>query len=170
MIRVVGPAVGRQLVRLDAELPEIIPGQVDPPVAGVVADVAEDVGQLQRDAAVLGEPLGLAPSRAISPDMQAAQSDHRCHVIAVVRQLGEGCEAPRLDVHRDPLDDLVEQGCGDRMPSHGNGQGRRVLGAEAAGAGRAAASSACRQASSARAFSAAEPGSSAKSSVCRRNA
>ncbi len=41
-----------------AEAPQVLGGQVDAPVRGVLAHVAQDVRQLQRHAEVVGERVG----------------------------------------------------------------------------------------------------------------
>ena len=80
----------------DAEPFEVLPGQVEPAVLRVLADVAEDVGQLQRDPARLGQRLGPAALRAVAPDVQAAEPDGRGDVVAVAVQVVERRERPRV--------------------------------------------------------------------------
>ena len=55
---------------------------------GVFFHVANDVGQLERDAATLGQPLGVGI--VISENLDADQSHHRGHVIAVQVKIFEG--------------------------------------------------------------------------------
>ena len=66
------PCLG-ELARFHAETRQVFLGQVNPPVAGIFTNVADDVRQLQGDPARLGQPFGFSPFRPIAPDMQAAR-------------------------------------------------------------------------------------------------
>ena len=62
--------------RQHAEAPQVLGGQVHAPVLGVLAHVAQDVRQLQRDAEFVGESFGLRRRRR-SPAAQA--EDRQAH-------------------------------------------------------------------------------------------
>ena len=49
---------GQQLLRLEAKLCQILQRQIDAAHGRIFFDVADDVGQLKREAALLGQRLG----------------------------------------------------------------------------------------------------------------
>src|SRR6266566_3440942 len=83
-----GPAPP-EVSKVNTELGQVLGGQVDPPVLMVLADVAQDVGQLQGDAERIGQAgrLLLVVARVIRPraeDAQRQPSDRAGHAAAVV--------------------------------------------------------------------------------------
>src|SRR5207245_6173404 len=70
-----------QILLADAELLEVLPGDVDPPGPRVDADVAHDVRELQR-----GAELHRVVARArigVAEDLDAAEADRRGAAVAV---------------------------------------------------------------------------------------
>ena len=65
------------------------------PMLGVLADVAQDVGELERDAALFGQRQRAA--RVEAEDVDDGQPHHAGHLVAVAVELVEGlrCGAAR---------------------------------------------------------------------------
>ena len=90
---------------------------------GVFLEIAEDVGQLQRDAAGPGRTDGLLPAKA--PDVDAGQPHRRGHAMAINGQLVERLVAVGIQVHLHPVDDRVEMLLGDAEAADRVGHGRQ---------------------------------------------
>ena len=102
-----GHLAGANVVFGHAEAREIFLRQVDPSVGEVDADVADDVGQLQREPEV--ERIVARPRVAAPEDLDADQSDRRGHATAVSGQLVEGRVTRSMQVHFDAIDEVVER-------------------------------------------------------------
>src|SRR5581483_3344966 len=89
-----------------AEAAEVVRRQVDPATVEVFGQVAEDVGQLQRDAGVFGVDLRLLPAK--SPNVDARQPDGRRDAVAVAVQGCEVGEVNRVQVHLDAVEHVFE--------------------------------------------------------------
>ena len=87
------------------------------PRPGVLPDVAQDIGQLERHAALLGQRQRLGGIEA--EDVDDGQPHHRSHLVAVAVQLVEGLETARLQVARHAVDHLVEILVRDAVARHG---------------------------------------------------
>ena len=109
-------------VQVDVELGQILGGQVDPPVLMVLADVAQDVGQLQGYAERVSQAGGLALVVAGAEDAQRQPADRACHAAAVVVQILERLVVSAADVGHAPVDELAERLHRDREVALGVGQ------------------------------------------------
>ena len=94
-----------------AELGEVLGGQVRTAVAGVLANVPEDVGQLQGEAegvGVLGGALGVRCARHRAEHAQREPADGAGDTAAVDLQLVPGLVGLAAHVHQHAVDQLVE--------------------------------------------------------------
>jgi hypothetical protein len=80
--------------------------EVHAAAGGVLGDVAEDVGVLQREAEVLGVAAGGVG--LVAEDGDAQEADARGDAVAVQAQLGHVGVGGAVEVHRHAGDDLVE--------------------------------------------------------------
>ena len=112
------PARRRTARRDQAKAPQILGGQIDAPVLRVLAQVAQDVRELQRHPQVVGEPLGAPRGRCrrgrAAEDRQARPPDRAGHTPAVEHELVETLIGDALDVHAHALDQLAERIGGQR--------------------------------------------------------
>ena len=95
------------------ELSEILGRQVDAAVLGVLAQVAQDVRELQRDAEIVRELFGVGPVHGVlvggAKDRQAYPPDRPGDTAAVEHQVLEALVGDAGHVHADPLDQLAER-------------------------------------------------------------
>ncbi len=119
------------------KLRQVFFGKIDAAQARVFFYVANDVGELEGEAAALGQGLGFRI--AIAEDVDADQADHRCDAIAVEAEIfeslvldGETGGAGGLrkdfgffDVHGGAVGQFVEQSGGDMVAALGVGQGEQ---------------------------------------------
>ncbi len=94
--------------RRAAEPLEILVRQVHASVLVVLADVAQDIGQLHRDAEVVGQARVLADVAA-GEDRQAQPSDRARDVAAVDDELVEGLVPGPAHVELDAVDQQLER-------------------------------------------------------------
>ena len=96
-----------------AKAPEILARQIDTPVLGVLAHVAQDVRQLHRDAEIVRERFGVGPIGAVprgqAEDRQAHPPDRAGDVAAVEHEILEALVAHAVDVHAHALDQLPQR-------------------------------------------------------------
>ena len=85
-----------QIAFSDAEAAQVFGRQIDAAAFGILADVAQDVGQLKRHAAFLGQRQGAR--RIEAEDVDDGQPHHRRHLVAVAVQLVESLQAARLQI------------------------------------------------------------------------
>ncbi len=78
------------LGQIGAEFADVFVRNIDAAVLAILAHVAQDVGQLKRDAAFLGQRKRLG--RFESEDVNDGETNHARHLIAVAIQLIEGLE------------------------------------------------------------------------------
>ncbi len=117
--------------------PEVLEGQIDPVSSRVLGHVAQDVGQLKRNARLLSEFLRARV--LVAEDADADQAHDRGHTVAVAVKVGErGIGVRRIarrrpQVHRDARHQLVQQAEGNGKPLRGiaHGQEDRVGGVPA---------------------------------------
>ena len=96
----------------DAEVAEVFEGEVDATgVAGVLADVAQDVGELEGVAEMEGVFLGVG--MAVAEDFDADEADDGGDLVAVVEEFFEGLEAGASEVAGDAVDEFGEQSRGE---------------------------------------------------------
>src|SRR5256712_4711312 len=86
---------------------DLVERHVDSPAQGVRLEVAEDVRELQGDAEVDG--IVAAPYVAASEDRQADETDGRGDAAAVDAQLVEVPVARPPQVHRHPVEEILER-------------------------------------------------------------
>src|SRR5262245_59394635 len=113
-------AAREHLVLGAAEARQVLQRQVETAPGGVLAYVAQDVGELERDpeiARVVGRAGAVMPE-----DLDAQQPDGGRDEVAVLLELVEGPVAPARQVHRDPADEIREVALREREPAHGVGQ------------------------------------------------
>ena len=91
----------------DAETLEFVGRQVDAAAARILADVANDVGELEGEAEIVGVLQG-APV-FVAEDLGGEQADHAGHPVAVEVQRLEVGIAGLRQVHFHAVDDLGEQ-------------------------------------------------------------
>src|ERR1019366_6509955 len=86
-----GAARGKlaQFVDVLAELIQQVDGKIDAAALDVFLDVAEDVGELERDAGLLGELFGARVG--VAEDADADKADDRGDEVAVAVEVLEGC-------------------------------------------------------------------------------
>eukprot|EP00964_Phaeocystis_antarctica_P106375 scaffold71262_cov69-Phaeocystis_antarctica.AAC.1 len=94
-----------------AEALEVLPRQVDPLAGAVLAHVAQDVGQLQRDAQRQRGLERLLQRRILrgAHDREDHEPHGARHAVAVDVQLVEGVEAVLVEVHYHTLDHVLER-------------------------------------------------------------
>ena len=85
---------------------EFFERQVEPSALGVFAEVAKDVGQLEREAAFAGRFV--SRFRLVEPDVQATDADGRSHLFAVIGQFDAGRERLGTQVASDAGDQCVQ--------------------------------------------------------------
>src|SRR5581483_6622426 len=106
----------QDVVFRDAEAPEVLQGQINAAARGVLAHVADDVGELERDTQVLGV---IASARiAVAEDFYADEADRRGHPVAVQAQLLEALVARAREIHLDAVDDFLEVTARNRVAAH----------------------------------------------------
>ena len=87
---------------------QILRRQVDAPAAQIDGHVADDVGQLQRDAEALG--IGQTPDVTVAEDLDADQTHRRRDSTAVFEQGVEGLVSRMREIHLDAVDQRFEPG------------------------------------------------------------
>lgn len=93
----------------DAEVAEVFEGEVDAAgVAGVLADIAKDVGELEGVAEMEGVFLGVG--MAVAEDFDADEADDGGDLVAVMEEFFEGLEAGAAEVAGDAVDEFGEEG------------------------------------------------------------
>jgi hypothetical protein len=102
---------------------EFVLRQIHTSHARIFAEVAEDVRELKRQAAV-DRPL---PSALVakSPDVDAAQSDGAGHLVAIVRQVRKIVEGARRQIGLDAGDDVPQVFGRNLMPGDDVGERRQ---------------------------------------------
>ncbi len=106
-----------------AEPAKVFLRQIDPAALRVVPDIAQDIRQLKRNAQVDGIVFGVR--RAGSEDVQADESDHRGHAIAILVEVLERGVAPVDEIHLDAVDEILEVDLRDAELFDVPGQARR---------------------------------------------
>ena len=86
---------------------QILERQVDAAAREIVLDVAQDVGQLQRDAEV--QRVVARPVAPAAEDPDADQADRRGDAPAVLEQVVERLVPRRVEIHRHAVDDVLER-------------------------------------------------------------
>ncbi len=114
-----------------AELPQVLGGQVDAAVRGILTDVAEDVGDLEGQSegvGVLGGAGRIACAGQDAEDAEGQTADGAGHAGAVGAQLVPGLVGVAADVHQHAVDQLVEgaEREGVAVGRVGEGDGDRV--------------------------------------------
>ena len=139
--------VGQECVGIDAGLGQPVQRQIEPAVAGILADVAGDVGQLHRHAQIDrgGEAFGIAHAHQ-HRHHGADRSGHAHRIGAQCRQIRV---AASLGVPGKPFQQRFGQGARDGEPIDDPGEGavgrqRRAGGLRRPGRGVRAASPGCR--------------------------
>ena len=102
-----GVALARaQVLFGHAKTPQIFGGQIHAAAIGVFADVPQNVGQLEGDAARFGQRQG--GGRVEAKDVNGGQPHHRGHLIAIEPELVERLEATGLQVRDHAIDHGAE--------------------------------------------------------------
>ena len=109
----IGVHAVEDLVRLHVELLQFVHGQVDASAQGVLAHVAQDVGELQRQAELVGIGGGLRIG--LAEDARRDFADHAGHQVAVARKAGKVEIPGLLQVHLAAVDHFVELACLDAV-------------------------------------------------------
>ena len=142
------PAPGQQLA-VDAERGELVGGQVDAAAVEVLADVAQEVRELERHAERGGGRLGLRARHDRAQDRQHLQPDHRRRAVDVD---GRGRRTWRssvtVGVHPHRHHEVGEVAPVDVVAAGGVGERGEHAGAAAGAPSRAASSSAASASSS----------------------
>src|SRR6202034_2309691 len=92
--------------QIGAEFANIFLRDVNAVILEVLADVAQDVGQLERDAAFLGQLKRFG--RLKTKNVDDGEANHARDLIAVAIQLIEGSELLGLEIRADAIDHLIE--------------------------------------------------------------
>ena len=111
------------LLRAHAKSREIVERQIDSAPARILADIAQDIGQLEGDSKVVG--VDARDGIAIAENLDTHQPDGRGHAIAVETQIVEGLIARAREVHLDAVDKFVEIAARDIEAAHAVGQRAR---------------------------------------------
>src|SRR2546422_635801 len=121
-------AADLEILRAHPGGPEVLLRDVDPAAAGIGADVADDVGELQRHAEA--HRVLVRARVGVAEDLDAAQAHGRGHAVAVRRQVLERLVRRALQVHLAALDDRLEGRARQAELPHGGGElpRDRVLG------------------------------------------
>ena len=117
-----------QIVRGDAERPEVVLRDVDTAATGIGADVADDIRQLERDAEVHRVVTSVAVG--ITEDLNGCQPHGGGDAIAVGIEVVGGLVADARHVHGDAIDDRLQRLARNPELLHGRRQalGDRMLG------------------------------------------
>src|SRR5262245_79510 len=115
-----GVAAGEELLLVAAEVPQILERQVDAAAGAVLAHVAQDVGELERDAEVVRIVHGGGMPAA--EDLDAQEADGGGDQVAVLLELVEGPVAPAREIHLDAADQVREVPVRQGEASHGVGE------------------------------------------------
>src|SRR5580698_603677 len=92
--------------QIGAELADVFLRKIDAAILAILAHVAQDVGQLECDAAFFGQLQGFG--RLEAEDVNDGEANHASHLVAVAIQLVEGLELFGLQVRADAIDHFVE--------------------------------------------------------------
>ena len=114
---------GEDVLLTEAVGGEVFAGEVGAAGLGVLAEVAEDVGELERDAALDRQGLGLGAAGE-APDVDARDADDAGDAVAVLVQVVEGVERRGAQVLVLAGDRGVEQLAGDAAAVDQVGEGR----------------------------------------------
>src|SRR5579863_4527718 len=105
-----------QIVDRNTEADEIFRRKVNPSQSGVFANVTQDVSELKRDTAFLGQRKSVG--RGEAEYVYGGEADHGGYSIAVLVELVERCDGAGLKIGSDPLDHFVEILVRDRIALH----------------------------------------------------
>src|SRR5262245_5250235 len=99
-------SAGQNILIRETKACQILLRQVDPPALGVLADITENIGELESHT----EEDGIV-SRSIAgaDNLHRQQPNHRGDPVAVDPELLEGSVAAYSQVHRDPCQELVDE-------------------------------------------------------------
>ena len=111
------------------ELGQVLGGQVNAPVLVVLADVPQDVGQLQGHAEGVGQPGGHLVIPAGPEDAQGQPADRAGHAAAVIVQIVERLVGGAAHVGQAPVDELAERlhRHGEITPGVGQREQHRII-------------------------------------------
>ncbi len=117
---------------VNTELGQVFGGQVDPAVLPVLADVAQDVRQLEGDTERVGQFGGLGLGVRVvagAEDAQGQAADRAGHAAAVPEQVIEGLVAGAAHVGDAAVDELAERRHRDgEVPLHvSQGEQHRIV-------------------------------------------
>ncbi len=107
--------------RGNAEARQFVERQIDAIAARILADVADDIGELERGAEVFGvaQRCGIA----VAENLCRHQADHTRHPVTIRLQRGEVGIAVVLQIHLHPVDDFVETRPREIETAHHRDQG-----------------------------------------------
>src|SRR5262249_17828489 len=102
-----------QPLHIVTESHKIFLRQIDSSLGGVLAQIAEDVGELKGDTGALR--IGGSPIVHEAPDMDARQAHGRGDAVTIAVQVGEGDVANLRQVHLHTVQDRLEVRGGDTV-------------------------------------------------------
>src|SRR5262245_12440171 len=115
-----GVPAGEQLLLVAAEVSQVLERKVDAAAGAVLAHVAQDVGELERDAEVARIVRGGGMPAA--EDLDAEEADGGGDQVAVLLERAEGPVAPAREIHLDAADQVREVPLRQGEPPHGVGE------------------------------------------------
>src|SRR5579863_6135957 len=101
-----GAPTGTEIVRGYAKLAQVFGRKVDPVALRILADVAQDVGQLKRHAAFFGQRQ--RAGRIETEDVHDGQPDYGGHLVAVLIKLTEGFNLARFEIGKNAFDHFTK--------------------------------------------------------------
>ena len=123
----------REQLPVDAERRQLVGGQVDAAAVEVFADVAEEVGELERHAERRRGGLGVRPRAGRAQDRQHLEPDHGGGAVDVAVEVGERRVVGDLGVHAHRREEVGEVRAVDGVATGGVGQrGEHRVGGRAA--------------------------------------
>jgi hypothetical protein len=111
---------GGLIEAVDAEVAEFIGGEVNAMVVEVFADIAEDIGELEGDAAFFGEESGAGVGEF--EDMDDGEADDTGDEVAVAVEVVEGFDLRAGEVAGDAIDHFMEEAVRDLEALGGVGE------------------------------------------------
>ena len=97
----------------DSKSREVFERQVNPPLAGVLPDITEDVRELQGMAKM--DRVGFALGITATKNLKRNESGHGSYFPAIGFQIGNGLEAARVDIRSAPAQDFEKEISFDRV-------------------------------------------------------
>ena len=93
-------------VPLDRMARQFVLREIDAAAARILADIADDVGELERDSEVARVPSGIGVH--VAEDFRSHQADDAGHAMAIALQIGKIDVAVALEVHGHAIDHCLE--------------------------------------------------------------